>query len=485
MRTFRLPGCDKGMKPSLLLTCFLTIALLALSVMPAAADTPASGPTYVVQQGDTLWSIAQRFNVSVADLASANNLADTTIFAGEILVIPGLQGLTGTLTAQPVQFGQTLRSLARQYGLDVSTLTRLNHLISPAQLYVGYSLTLLQQAKPPAPQAQAGLVKGQSLLELAVEQNTDPWTLAGINQLDGTWEALPGDALDLPSAGADGSTPSGLPGVFASAGVDPLPVLQGSTVQVKALTRQPVTLAGSLAGHDLHFYSSADDTYVALQGIEADKTPGLYPLDLTATLADGSTESFEQMVLVDSGNYLHDTTIYTVDPKTIDPEYTDPDATKVKALVSNSTSDKYWQGQFSSPASLYLQNTYISSPFGIRRSYIGIGTSLTLETFHSGMDYAGNNGQQITAPAAGVVVFTGPLVVCGNATYIYHGWGIYSGICHQSEIDVTVGETVQQGQVIGLVGRTGRALGPNLHWEVWVNGVTVNPQEWLGQIFPH
>jgi murein DD-endopeptidase MepM/ murein hydrolase activator NlpD len=101
------------------------------------------------------------------------------------------------------------------------------------------------------------------------------------------------------------------------------------------------------------------------------------------------------------------------------------------------------------------------------------------------MDYAGGTGQPITAPAAGIVVFTGPLLVCGNATYIYHGWGVYSGICHQSAIKVTVGQMVHQGDLIGLVGDTGRALGPNLHWEVWVNGVQVQPTQWLNEVFPH
>ena len=157
----------------------------------------------------------------------------------------------------------------------------------------------------------------------------------------------------------------------------------------------------------------------------------------------------------------------------------------MRAFTAASTADKYWQGPFKSPASLFASLAYISSPFGIGRSYIGIGTNLTLDTFHTGMDYAGGTGQPITAPAAGIVVFTGPLVVCGNATYIYHGWGVYSGICHQSAIKVTVGQMVHQGDLIGLVGDTGRALGPNLHWEVWVNGVQVQPTQWLDEVFPH
>ena len=452
--------------------------------VPAGADNSPAGPVYIVQGGDTLWSIAQRFNVSVSDLEAANNLTDTNIFAGEELVIPGLQGLSGTLTSQPIQYGDTLRSLARQYGIDASLLTKLNHVISPEQLYAGDNLTLIKQNNQPTWSGRSNLAKGETLLELAVRQNSDPWTLASINQLDGTWDGLPGDVLDLPT-GSSTTPSSGLPPVFTTVSIDPLPILQGSTVQVKVVTEQPVTLSGLLVKYPLHFYPDGTDTYVALQGVDAMTDPGLYPLDLQASLLDGSHQYFEQLIPIAAGNYLHDTTIYYVDPKTIDPQFTGPDAAKVQAFTSISTQDKYWQGAFTSPASLYAALTYISSPFGIRRSYIGTGTDLKLETYHSGMDYAGGLGQPITAPAAGIVVFAGPLVVCGNATYIYHGWGVYSGICHQSAIKVTVGQMVQQGDLIGLVGNTGRILGPNLHWEIWVNGVTVNPMGWLNQVFPH
>ena len=452
--------------------------------IPVRADTPSAGPTYIVQGGDSLWSIAQQFNVSLVDLETINDLSGSTIYVGEKLVIPGLAGLSGTLTAAPVQYGQTLRSLARQYQVDESLLRRLNHIVSPTQLYAGYNLTLLQQDNPTSYTTRAGLSPGQTLLELAVEQKTDPWTLAQINELSGTWDGMPGDTLYLP---VDKSTTAltGLPPVFISALVDALPIIQGTTVQIKVASSQSVTITGSLLNHPLHFYSSGDNSFVALQGIEADANPGLYPLHLDATLPDGLIQSFEQLVPVVSGNYPHDSTIYYVKPDTVDPQVIGPDADKVRALTAPSTPDKFWMGPFTSPASVYAALTFISSPFGIRRSYIGIGTTLKLETYHTGMDYAGGTGQPITAPAAGIVVFAGPLVVCGNATYIYHGWGVYSGICHQSAIKVTVGQMVQQGDLIGLVGNTGRALGPNLHWEVWVNGVQVNPTQWLNESFPH
>jgi murein DD-endopeptidase MepM/ murein hydrolase activator NlpD len=90
----------------------------------------------------------------------------------------------------------------------------------------------------------------------------------------------------------------------------------------------------------------------------------------------------------------------------------------------------------------------------------------------------------IYAAASGKVVFTGLLVVRGNTTIVDHGWGIYTCYYHQSQILVKVGDQVQQGQLIGQIGATGRVTGPHLHFEVWVNGIQVSPIAWLSNVYP-
>ena len=69
-------------------------------------------------------------------------------------------------------------------------------------------------------------------------------------------------------------------------------------------------------------------------------------------------------------------------------------------------------------------------------------------------------------------------------TFIDHGWGVFTGYLHQSELLVSEGDWVEVGDEIGLVGYTGRVTGPHLHWEVWVGGVPVNPLEWTSTAFP-
>lgn len=76
------------------------------------------------------------------------------------------------------------------------------------------------------------------------------------------------------------------------------------------------------------------------------------------------------------------------------------------------------------------------------------------------------------------------LTVRGNATVIDHGWGVYTAYLHQSEPLVEVGDWVETGDLIGLVGETGRVTGPHLHWEVIVAGVQVDPLQWLERAYP-
>ena len=458
--------------------------ILLFSTIPAHAQTPTPppGPVYIVQEGDTLWAIAVRFGISVDDILAANGLTTGDIYPGDRLVIPGLTGITGTLTSQTVAYGENLRSIVRQYQFNQTTLGKLNHIISPTELYAGAKLIVVEREDKPALTARANIGTGETLLELAVRENTDPWTVASLNGLAGTWGSLPEDVLYLPG-GTSLAQPTGLPAIFGSVEVNPLPLVQGITAQIKITPTGEATLGGILADKPLHIFPTENGANVALQGVHALAEPGLYPLRIEATLPDGTTQSFEQMVLVASGGYPQDSLLY-VEPSLIDPAVTGPELQQIEALVQPATPNRLWSGGFISPASAYADSTYFTSRFGYRRTYIGLGTDIQVFGFHTGLDFGGGTGLPIEVPAAGRVIFAGMLTVRGNATIIDHGWGVYSGFWHQSEIQVQVGDMVEKGQVIGLVGGTGRVTGPHLHWEIWVNGIQVDPLQWLNEPFP-
>lgn len=460
------------------LSIFLLLAIVTtFTVQPASAQ--ASGPVYIVQSGDTLSYIASRFNVTVNDLMSANPSVDPNFLSeGQQLVIPGLEGVTGTLETEIISFGDSLRSLSRRTQVSDELLVRLNRLISPTELYVGTSLIIPTQEDQTALNTRIAPAPGESLLELAVKQGTNPWTLSSINKLSGTWDALPGDVLYSPTGQSEGNA-TGLPSAFQSATIDPLPLVQGGTEVIKVQTQAGVSLSGTLVDKPLHFFSTGNEQ-IALQGVYVLLEPGVYPLRLTATLPDETQQSYEQMVLVKSGNYLSED-IPLNDPSTLDPAVTEPEMQNLVAITSPFTPTPFWSGIFSSPA---VDPTCFTSRYGTRRTYKVINSNIEVPGFHSGLDFCGGEGLQIFAPAAGKVVFAAPLTVRGNATIIDHGLGVYSGFWHQSVQYVNVGDVVEQGQVIGLVGGTGRVTGAHLHWEVWVNGVQVNPLEWLNQAYP-
>lgn len=460
------------------LSFLLLIAILvAFNIQPVAAQS--SGPVYIVQSGDTLSFIASRFNVSVNDLMSANPAVDPNFLSeGQELVIPGLEGVTGVLETEVISYGDSLRSLSRRTQVSDELLKKLNRLVSPSELYVGVSLIIPTQESQSTLNTRITAGIGESMLEMAVKQNSDPWTLSSLNKLNGTWETIPGDVLYSPTTGAE-ETATGLPSAFLSASITPLPLVQGSTEVVEVQTQQDVSLSGMLVDQQLHF-SIADNQQISLQGVHALLEPGVYPLRIEATLPDGSKQSFEQMVLVTAGGYLSED-IPLNDPSTLDPAVTEPELQNIRSLTSVFTPTRYWNGAFTSPA---VDPTCFTSRYGTRRLYKVINSDIQLPGFHSGLDFCGGEGLQIFAPAAGRVVFSAPLTVRGNATIIDHGWGVYSGFWHQSQSYVNVGDIVEPGQVIGLVGGTGRVTGAHLHWEIWVNGVQVNPVDWLNQEYP-
>jgi murein DD-endopeptidase MepM/ murein hydrolase activator NlpD len=466
------------MKRGWIVKSVLVLLLILLSCSPVgpARAQGADGPVYVVQPGDTLWAIAQRFGVSVDALALANGIADAgQIHIGDRLVIPGLAGISGTLTTQAVAYGETLRSLGRRYQVPERTLARLNRITNPAEVYAGESLILPENNAAAAPGGRAALAPGQSLLELAVLAGANPWTVVATNALSATWAALPGDVLRLPGATAPG--PGALPAEVTDVSVSTLPLVQGQTADIQLSTSQPVTLTGSLGAYPLHFFPVQAGHYVALQGLHAMLPPGLYPLALNGQLADGRSFAFSQAVRVKGGDFFYEA-LY-VDPATLDPVITQPEQEQWLALMAPATPQKRWDGLFQLPVDAPYGDCW-SSLYGNRRSY----NDSDYTYFHTGLDYCGQVGHSIYAAAAGQVVFAGFLTVRGNATVIDHGWGVYTAYMHQSELKVQAGDLVTAGQLIGLVGNTGRVEGPHLHFEVVVGDIQVDPMVWLEQVFP-
>lgn len=99
--------------------------------------------------------------------------------------------------------------------------------------------------------------------------------------------------------------------------------------------------------------------------------------------------------------------------------------------------------------------------------------------YHEGQDIDAEYGTPVQAAADGKVIIAGRQRGYGNVIYIDHGAGLSTRYGHLSQISVTVGQTITRGQVIGLVGSTGRSTGPHLHYEVRINNQPVDPRRYL------
>jgi murein DD-endopeptidase MepM/ murein hydrolase activator NlpD len=117
---------------------------------------------------------------------------------------------------------------------------------------------------------------------------------------------------------------------------------------------------------------------------------------------------------------------------------------------------------------------WLTAGFGHRRSpFTG------RREMHEGVDIANSVGTPIIAPADGVVTYAGPLGSFGNAVSINHGNKISTFYAHLQQHKVSQGQRVRRGDVIGLVGATGRSTGPHLHYEIQVNEVPVDPTKYV------
>ena len=141
--------------------------------------------------------------------------------------------------------------------------------------------------------------------------------------------------------------------------------------------------------------------------------------------------------------------------------------------TADQESKQFWQGKFLRPT-----EGRVTSPFGKYREY-----NTGVRRHHYGTDIANVVGTPIYASNSGIVTLAAKLHIYGNAVILNHGQGVSTSYNHMSEIHVKIGERVEKGQRVGLMGSTGQSTGSHLHWGMVVNGVAVAPEEWTERDF--
>jgi murein DD-endopeptidase MepM/ murein hydrolase activator NlpD len=214
-------------------------------------------------------------------------------------------------------------------------------------------------------------------------------------------------------------------------------------------------------------FALSANRYRALIPTSPNTRPGRMTLQVTGP--DGTNN-----VAVNVGDRSFETQYITLSAESNALEGTEYEFKRLDDLRALRTPERYWNGPMAKPSV-----GYVSSNYGNRRYYNGVFAE---DYYHRGVDYAAGNGSPIYAPAAGRIVVVGReadgFELNGNTIGIDHGQGVTSVMIHLSGFAVNEGDMVEQGQLVGYMGATGFATGPNLHWGLFVNGISVDPVPW-------
>ncbi|MCB9459915.1 MAG: LysM peptidoglycan-binding domain-containing protein [Anaerolineaceae bacterium] len=478
---------------------------------------PAEGLTlHVVQRGENLYRIAIAYGTTIDELAELNGITNvSSIFVGQRLLVPSGEDPSVPQT-HTVQVGETLASIADLYDLEWQYLLELNQLANADRIYPGQVIALVPEAvttptpeptpsnepspepateEPETPVSQEdtslGIVatpeapavtgipflhtvqRGETLYKIATAYGLTVNDLVTANDISDPTLIYGGQQLIIPNLEVP-ETAINLPAPLTNVQVNPILFREGETGSFIITTSAPATVTGTFLGTDLKIVSQDALQHSAIIGIPMNTVAGIYPIELFVNGAAQTTYTFNVRVV--AGGYGAQYITLAADQAPLyDIAVDENEMNLLSRITSEFTEPRQYGGTLSLPAAAAM-----NAPFGARRSINGGG----FDRYHSGADFASPPGTNVFAAAPGRIVMADTLNIRGNAVVIDHGWGVYTLYAHMSSILVSLGDTVQTGQVIGLAGTTGRSTGPHLHWEVWVHGVPVNPLQWLQSALP-
>jgi murein DD-endopeptidase MepM/ murein hydrolase activator NlpD len=242
----------------------------------------------------------------------------------------------------------------------------------------------------------------------------------------------------------------------------PQTIRQGGTLPIHG----PATaVSARMHGRTVRMFSQTEGDSFGLMPVPVLEKPGTYSLELLdksgAVVATGSTQVMD-------GRFRKQNVVIGQSLAELKPS---PGEVETVAAFRNTVSDvRHW----TEPLELPVRGC-MTSPFGVQRYLNGKPTG----SFHGGLDQRSAAGTPVHAVAGGVVKIVREWNLHGRTVGIDHGQGLDSIYLHMSRLAVTEGATVKKGDVVGYVGSTGRSTAPHLHWTLYVNGVTVNPLDWV------
>ncbi len=314
---------------------------------------------------------------------------------------------------------------------------------------------------------------GDTLGAIAERFGVTPEALAAANGIEDPNRITAGQVLVLEgmaSAGAAAGLPDLTGGEVARLQFWPWPPAQGQTLVMWLHTRSPLTASLTYEGRPYPVQADGSTTTTwAFIPIPPLTAPGSKPLVLRA----GENELHVAVPVIAGSFPSHNIPASTSDAILTDAAKVRAETQRMVELFAGSTAGTWTsRSRFELPLAGEFPRT---APYGSRRTY---GNSPAVSA-HAGEDFSAAPGTPVYAPATGTVVLAETLFVRGNAVVLDHGHGVYTGYWHLSELSVAVGDRVITGQEVGKVGSTGLSTGAHLHWELQVNGLPVDPLQWI------
>ena len=250
----------------------------------------------------------------------------------------------------------------------------------------------------------------------------------------------------------------------------PREVYQGDICVVEVLISEGISSpSGEFQEKGLPFYEvERGKSFRALIGVDMEAKPQVYKLIVSAKNSSGMVIQRENSIRVLKKDF--GTQRLTLPKKMVDLDNKTlkrvrKDIKGVKDIWPKATEDRLWIGKFTRPL-----RGKVLSPFGVRRILNNKPRSP-----HSGVDLRGKMGEDILCSNTGIVVLVDELYFNGKTVIVDHGQGLFTMYFHLSRINVKEGQRVEKGKVLGLVGSSGRATGPHLHWGARLHGARIDP----------
>jgi murein DD-endopeptidase MepM/ murein hydrolase activator NlpD len=265
-------------------------------------------------------------------------------------------------------------------------------------------------------------------------------------------------------------SPSPVPPAVVGVSLSPPVIPQGGATTVQVASASAAAAVADFAGRQYPLLAS-DGTFWGVLGVPARQPPGAYPVLVTLVTADGRTlrQMQASLTVTDAGYPVEYVELSPEVAALLDPAIVQEELDHRAAIYSAFTPERLWSGLFIMP----VQGP-ISGVYGAGRSYNGGPVT----DYHRGTDISAEEGTPVVAANTGRVAFAGDLSVRGRSVILDHGAGVFSAYHHLSELAVVQGQLLTKGDLVGLVGHTGLAEGPHLHWEIVVRGVEVDALLW-------